>query len=77
MQLPDDRKALKISAKTYSQHQLLLDKLGYLPKLSLEAMDGYGLSDEEIGHYFHITPSSIRRLRRALGGTHGFEIPIG
>lgn len=50
MHLPNDRSALKASATTSNQHQLLLDKFGYMPKLSLEAMDGYGLSDEEIGH---------------------------
>jgi hypothetical protein len=76
MQLPDNRKTLKIPEKTYRQHQLLLDKLGYLPKLSLEAMDGYGLNDEEIGHYFQVTPSSIRRLRRAFSDSGGLEISI-
>ncbi len=55
------------SARTWD-HPLITSKLGQLPDLALQAMDGYGLNDREIGHYFDVSPSSIRRLRRALGG---------
>lgn len=41
-------------------------KLGPMPGASLQAMDDYGLNDIEIGHYYGLTPSTVRRLRRAL-----------
>jgi chemotaxis regulatin CheY-phosphate phosphatase CheZ len=69
MHFINDRGAFQLSAKTSSQHRLILEKLGRLPKMSLEAMKDYGLSDEEIGHYFHVTPSSVRRLRRVFERT--------
>jgi hypothetical protein len=68
---PIDHKTLNASARTSNQHRLILGKFGRLPKLSLQAMDGYGLSDEDIGQYFKVTPSSIRRLKRALDVTSG------
>ena len=48
------------------QHRLIRQKLGPTPAASLEALYGYGLSDREVGRYYGITPSSIRRLSRTL-----------
>lgn len=48
-------------------HPLIERKLGRIPDRALRAMDDYGLDDCEIGRYFDVTPSSVRRLRRALG----------
>ncbi len=42
-------------------------KLGPMPAASLRAMVGYGLNEAEIGRYFGVTPSSVRRLKRSLG----------
>ncbi|WP_343079692.1 hypothetical protein [Ostreiculturibacter nitratireducens] len=47
-------------------HHGLRAKLGPMPGASLRAMDAYGLSDREIAHYYGLTPSTVRRLRRAL-----------
>lgn len=46
---------------------LIVSKLGRVPDLALRALDDYGLTDQDIGRYFAVTPSSVRRLRRALG----------
>ena len=46
---------------------LIVSKLGRVPDLALQALDDYGLTDQDIGRYFSVTPSSVRRLRRALG----------
>ncbi len=61
------RRVTRPSPQVRGQHKLILDKLGRLPDLSLRAMQDYGLSDQEIGRYFEVTPSSVRRLRRAFG----------
>lgn len=66
MQNRDGNIAGAISEKVRTQHRLILDKLGPMPQASLSAMSGYGLSEQEIGHYFGITPCSITRLKRAL-----------
>ncbi len=55
-----------LSKSTSVQHRLILKKLGHLPKRSLEAMGDNGLSDDDIGRYFQITPALVRRLRRAF-----------
>ena len=46
--------------------KMIRRKLGPAPVESLEALYGYGLSDREVGRYFGITPSSVRRLNRTL-----------
>jgi hypothetical protein len=71
MHFSNDRGSFENPAMNANEHRLILEKLGRLPKLSLQAMDGYGLSDEDIGQYFQVSPSSIRRLRRALDVTSG------
>lgn len=48
------------------QHRLIEGKLGPSPEAALRAMVGYGLNEREIGRYFGVTPSSIRRLKRSL-----------
>lgn len=40
--------------------------LGPMPVAALEAMQGYGLDDGEIGRYYGVTPATVRRLRRVL-----------
>ena len=59
-------KSSAISENARTQHRLILEKLGPMPQASLAAMAGYGLSEQEIGHYFGITPCSITRLKRVL-----------
>lgn len=47
-------------------HKLIRGKLGPMPDAALRAMVGYGLNEREIGRYFGVTPSSVRRLTRSL-----------
>lgn len=60
-------RAARMSPRTRRQHNIILDKLGEVPGLSLQAMCDYGLNDREIGRYFEVTTASVGRLRRALG----------
>ena len=53
-------------ATTRRQHRLIFEKLGPVPDLALQAMEGYGLNDNEIGRYFRVTPATVGRLRRVL-----------
>lgn len=57
------------------RQELIMSKLGPMPDASLRAMTEYGLSDQEIGTYFGLTPSTIRRLRRTLAAL-GSQPPI-
>jgi len=65
------RRSKAMEIKTVSdvppdEHRLIVGKLGPAPGASLRAMVGYGLSEKEIGRYFGVTPSSVRRLKRTL-----------
>lgn len=44
----------------------LMDKFGPMPGEALVAMRGYGLDDDDIGRYYGVSASSVRRLRRVL-----------
>jgi len=50
------------------QAGLVRKRLGRFPCLSLRTMIDCGLSDQEIGQYFQVTPASVRRLRRVFAG---------
>lgn len=61
-----DREATEEIFRKVRLHHFIRRKLGPLPRLSLCAMIDYGLDDQELGHYFHVTASSVRRLRTVL-----------
>lgn len=61
-----ERKAGDTLSGKFLKNRLIRRKLGGLPDKSLDAMTDYGLNDQEIGRYFRVTTSSVRRLRRAL-----------
>jgi hypothetical protein len=61
-----ERRAGETRSGTFLKNRLIRRKLGRLPDKSLDAMTDYGLNDHEIGRYFRMTTSSVRRLRRAL-----------
>ena len=55
-----------VSEVAVNRHGLITGKLGPAPGESLRAMMAYGLTESEIGRYFGVTPSTIRRLKRTF-----------
>ena len=57
----------RVSATRITQHRIILEKIGPMPRRALVALHDYGLEDAEIARYLGLTCSSLRRLERTLG----------
>jgi hypothetical protein len=62
-----ERKIGRTLSDRFLKNRLIRKKLGRVPDKSLDAMTDYGLDDHEIGRYFRVSTSSVRRLRRVFG----------